>query len=175
VSYVVELQNVVENIFVPQATDFEKWVALVLQRAPFEKGGRLAQRDGGFFNHGELTIRIVEEQESASLNKQYRKKNGPTNVLSFPFVMENPLPPELSELNYVGDLVICAAVISREAKEQNKDLQAHWAHIVIHGCLHLLGYDHVKKEDALVMENIEIQLLQQLNYPNPYVEAAQHE
>lgn len=91
----------------------------------------------------ELSIRIVDEQESAQLNRQYREKLGPTNVLSFPFdaVVPEPLP-------ILGDLVICAPVVVQEATQQNKSINAHWAHMIIHGVLHLLGYDHSNEKDS---------------------------
>lgn len=111
----------------------------------------------------ELTIRIVDETESAQLNETYRHKQGATNILSFPFEV-----PEEVELNLLGDLVICAPILEREAKMQDKLLHHHWAHIVIHGTLHLLGYDHIDDADALEMESKEIELLQRLSIPNPY-------
>ena len=97
--------------------------------------------------------------------QQYRQKSGPTNILSFPFEA-----PEHIELNLLGDLVICAPVLEVEALEQQKDLYDHWAHIVIHGVLHLLGYDHITDEDALIMEEKEIYLLNELNIKNPYLQ-----
>lgn len=113
----------------------------------------------------ELTIRIVDSKESAKLNQTYRHKPGATNVLSFPFES----PPGIA-LPLLGDLVICAPVVAAEAIAQNKPLLAHWAHMVVHGVLHLLGYDHVKKIDAEKMEKLEIKILAQLGYPNPYEE-----
>ncbi len=113
----------------------------------------------------ELTVRIVEEQESADLNTTYRRKTGPTNVLSFPF----ECPPGVA-LPLLGDVVICAAVVAREAAEQGKPLEAHWAHMVIHGTLHLLGHDHIDAAEAEAMEALEIALLKHLGYDNPYVE-----
>src|SRR5690606_20131870 len=92
----------------------------------------------------ELTIRIVDEEESRILNRDYRGKDKPTNVLSFPF----EAPPGLDAWPLLGDLVICAPVVAREAVEQGKPLMAHWAHMVVHGVLHLLGYDHEEDEDA---------------------------
>ena len=91
----------------------------------------------------ELSVQIVDEQESAALNQQYRGKSGPTNVLSFPFDAVTPQP-----LPILGDLVICAPVVNREAIEQHKPAEAHWAHMCVHGVLHLLGYDHVGDHDA---------------------------
>lgn len=113
----------------------------------------------------ELTIRVVDEREGAALNETYRHKTGATNVLSFPFVA----PPGV-ELPLLGDLVICAAVVAREARAQGKPLEAHWAHMVIHGVLHLLGHDHVEPAAAAEMETLEIRLLGDLGYDNPYTE-----
>lgn len=111
----------------------------------------------------ELSIRIVDEQESATLNRQYRGKEGSTNVLSFPFEAVTPEP-----LPLLGDLVICAPVVAREAAEQNKAPQAHWAHMLVHGSLHLLGYDHIDDSDAQNMEALETNILQGLGFPAPY-------
>ncbi|MEC7377431.1 MAG: rRNA maturation RNase YbeY [Pseudomonadota bacterium] len=111
----------------------------------------------------EVTIRIVGSEESQALNHQYRGKDYPTNVLSFPF----EAPPGIT-VPLAGDLVICAPVVESEAREQQKTLEAHWAHMVIHGMLHLQGYDHIEDEDAEVMEALEIRLLAQLGYGNPY-------
>lgn len=113
----------------------------------------------------EMTIRIVDKEESRSLNHQYRGFDKPTNVLSFPF----DAPPGI-ELNLLGDLVICAPVVEREAKEQGKSQIAHWAHLVIHGTLHLLGYDHLEDQEAEVMEALETAILNSLGYPDPYKE-----
>lgn len=113
----------------------------------------------------ELAIRIVDETEMTYLNVMYRKKQGPTNVLSFPL----SLPDEIaSELPLLGDIVICAEVVNREADQQKKSREAHWAHIIIHGILHLLGYDHQNKHDAKKMETIEIDMLNSLGFANPY-------
>ena len=106
---------------------------------------------------------MVNIDESQQLNKQYRHKDKPTNVLSFPFEV-----PEGIELNLLGDLVVCAPVIQQEATEQGKVLFDHWAHMIIHGCLHLLGYDHINDTDADEMEALEIKILAQLSINNPY-------
>ncbi len=117
---------------------------------------------------GELTLRIVGEQESAELNARYRNKKGATNVLSFP-AMGTELPPAADgELLPFGDLVICADVVAREAREQGKPAAAHWAHMVVHGTLHLQGYDHETARDAKVMEACERELLATLGFPDPY-------
>jgi probable rRNA maturation factor len=114
--------------------------------------------------NAELTIRIVDKDEGTQLNEQWRKSQGPTNVLSFSHEGEAEIAPDL-----LGDIVICAPVVAKEAKEQNKDIDAHWAHMVIHGVLHLNGFDHIKPEDADTMENLEIKILEELNYNNPYL------
>ena len=107
---------------------------------------------------GELTVRIVGAAESRALNRRYRGKDKPTNVLSFP--SDLPGTP--------GDLVICAPVVSREAREQGKPARAHWAHMVVHGVLHLLGFDHIRPADAKVMEARERAILARLSFPDPY-------
>ena len=134
---------------VPDQANFVEWA----QAALVERGDALT----------EMSIRIVNENESQQLNHTYRHKNKPTNVLSFPF--ENP--PGI-ELPLIGDLVICAQVVRREAEQQNKAEIAHWAHMVVHGCLHLLGYDHIEDEEAERMENLERRILSQLGFDDPY-------
>jgi probable rRNA maturation factor len=112
----------------------------------------------------ELTIRLVEPEESQQLNSQFRGQDKPTNVLSFPFEV-----PEGLTLNLLGDLVICVDIMKNEAKSQNKKLFDHWAHLVIHGCLHLLGFDHISDAEAEEMEAIEVAALAKLNINNPYL------
>ncbi|HYW04014.1 MAG TPA: rRNA maturation RNase YbeY [Gammaproteobacteria bacterium] len=111
----------------------------------------------------ELTVRLVDEEESATLNQRFRGKAGPTNVLSFPF----DAPPGV-DLPLLGDLVICAPVVAREAAGQDKTGRAHWAHMVIHGVLHLRGYDHQEPQEAGRMESLEIRLLGRLGFRDPY-------
>lgn len=113
---------------------------------------------------GELTVRMVGEVEGTALNERYRRKKGPTNVLSFPGGEAGPqlMPTPL------GDVVICAPVVEREAGAQGKTVDAHWAHLVVHGVLHLLGYDHGTPRQARVMESLETRILAQLGYPDPY-------
>ncbi len=113
----------------------------------------------------ELTIRIVDIPEIQTLNRTYRNKDKPTNVLAFPA----EVPDELN-IPLLGDIIICAPIIWEEAQQQHKDFEAHFAHMVIHGCLHLLGYDHVTPEQANEMEPLEIELLKALHFPNPYQE-----
>ncbi|EEQ12819.1 metalloprotease [Yersinia frederiksenii ATCC 33641] len=112
----------------------------------------------------EVTIRLVDEAESHELNLTYRGKDKSTNVLSFPF----EAPPEI-ELPLLGDLIICRQVVEQEAVEQDKALLAHWAHMVVHGSLHLLGYDHIVDDEAEEMESIETEIMQNLGYPDPYI------
>ncbi|MBR9729450.1 rRNA maturation RNase YbeY [Shewanella intestini] len=146
----LDLQIAIEHPNLPSQTDFEKWATTAI---------------GNSMNQAQLTIRLVDIEESQTLNHTYRNKDKPTNVLSFPF----EAPPEV-ELSLLGDLIICVNVVELEAKQQNKTLQAHWAHMVIHGCLHLLGYDHIIDADAEEMELLETQLIQGLGYDNPYKE-----
>jgi probable rRNA maturation factor len=115
---------------------------------------------------GQTTIRLVDKAESAALNVAYRQKQGPTNVLAFPLQDE--------EENYLGDLIICSPLVAEEAQAQGKSIEAHWAHLVVHGTLHLLGYDHIQPDEATIMENLEIDILNALNYPNPYEEENPH-
>jgi probable rRNA maturation factor len=131
----------------PGDDEFERWVRAALQ-----------ERDAA-----ELTIRIVDEDESRALNRRYRDRDYPTNVLSFPA----DLPAELA-LDLLGDVVICAPRVAEEAREQGKSEPAHWAHLTVHGVLHLLGYDHQDESDAREMEALEIRLLASLGYDDPY-------
>ncbi|CAM3508648.1 rRNA maturation RNase YbeY [Rouxiella silvae] len=133
----------------PAESDFQQWLEAVLPQ---------------FQEESEVTIRIVDEAESQELNMTYRGKDKSTNVLSFPF----EAPPGM-ELPLLGDLVICRQVVELEAGEQNKALNAHWAHMVVHGSLHLLGYDHIIDEEAEEMEAIEIEIMQSLGHPDPYL------
>lgn len=135
----------------PALTDLQHWCELALR-----------QRSGD----SELTIRLVDEEEGRELNRTWRQKDYATNVLSFPA----DVPDEMLDIPLLGDLVICVPVVEREALEQGKTLTAHWAHLVIHGCLHLLGYDHIDDDEAEEMEDLERQLLAELGHPDPYAE-----
>jgi probable rRNA maturation factor len=115
----------------------------------------------------QLTVRVVEREEMTALNETYRRKSGPTNVLSFPF----EAPPGV-ELPLLGDIVICAAVVAEEAAAQGKAPEAHWAHMVVHGTLHLLGHDHIEPSEAEAMESLERRTLAGLGYSDPYEEEA---
>ncbi|MGF1801085.1 rRNA maturation RNase YbeY [Vibrio gigantis] len=117
-----------------------------------------------FQENAELTVRIVDIQESHQLNHEYRGKDKPTNVLSFPF----EAPPGI-ELDLLGDLIICRQVVEKEADEQSKPLLAHWAHMVVHGSLHLLGYDHIEDDEAEEMESLETEIMQSMGFEDPYI------
>ena len=147
---VVTVQNAARGAAVPKAAELKRWALSAL--APNVSG--------------ELTIRIVAEQESAELNARYRGKPGATNVLSF--AAEAVAEAGSEELLPYGDVVICAAVVEREAREQGKPPAAHWAHMVIHGALHLQGYDHENVRDAGIMEARERAVLAELGFPDPY-------
>ena len=112
----------------------------------------------------ELTIRIVDLAEGLALNSQWRGKDYATNVLSFPA----DIPEGVLDIPLLGDLVICAPVVAQEANEQHKSLEAHWAHLVLHGCLHLLGFDHIEDDEAEEMESLEQQMMAELGHPDPY-------
>lgn len=146
----VDIQRDNGNAANPSDADIRHWLTHCLN----------AQHPGQDF---EVSICIVSPGDIQALNKQYRNKPKPTNVLSFP----TNFPKELG-ITLLGDIVICADILAEEAKAQGKTLQAHWAHIVIHGLLHLQGYDHINDTDASIMENLEIQYLQQLGFNNPY-------
>ncbi len=114
-------------------------------------------------NNQEITVRIVSRDESQQLNREYRDKDKPTNVLSFPFE-----PPVGVEIDFLGDLVICADIVASEAKQQNKSILHHWSHMIVHGTLHLLGFDHIEDVDADQMEALEIDILSKLEIDDPY-------
>ncbi len=135
----------------PDEDDIRRWVEAVLA----------AERPEA---EVELTVRIVGVDEITDLNERYRHKTGPTNILSFPFES----PPGM-ELNLLGDLVIAAPIVEKEASEQSKTPAAHWAHMIVHGSLHLLGFDHQTPAEAEDMEAREVRILQTLGYANPYI------
>ena len=149
-SVLVDLQIATENIEgLPTEEQIVQWATAAVQ----PEGDEV-----------EMTVRIVDESESHDLNLTYRGKDRPTNVLSFPFEC-----PDEVELPLLGDLVICHQVVEREAAEQEKPLMAHWAHMVVHGCLHLLGYDHIEDDEAEEMESLETQIMQGLGFDDPYL------
>ncbi|THA00832.1 rRNA maturation RNase YbeY [Rodentibacter pneumotropicus] len=147
---IIDLQIATENTQgLPTEQQITQWATAVVQ----PEGDNV-----------EMTVRIVDEEESHELNLTYRGKDRPTNVLSFPFEC-----PDEIELPLLGDLVICRQVVEREAIEQEKTLMAHWAHMVVHGSLHLLGYDHIEDEEAEEMESLETQIMQNLGFSDPYL------
>lgn len=152
-SHQIDLQIACEETQLPSKEQFQLWVDTALAEV------NTTNKDF------ELTIRLVDIEESQQLNLQYRGKDRPTNVLSFPFEV-----PEGIELNLLGDLIICIDVMKKEVNDQNKVLFDHWAHLVVHGCLHLVGFDHISDSDALEMETIEVSVLKKLNISNPYIE-----
>lgn len=148
----LDLQVASDADGVPDSTAFSRWASAALE-------GRF------HFNAAELAIRVVDEAEGRTLNRDYRGKDHATNVLSF----RAELPEDLG-LQLLGDLVICAPVVAREAIEQGKPPHAHWAHLTVHGCLHLLGFDHEAEPDAEIMEALETEIMARLGYPDPYQE-----
>lgn len=150
-----------EMIGIPSSEEMLLWAEAAFKAANFDKDCA-------------LTARFVSNDEIQELNRTYRQKDKPTNILSFPYEMPDDLPPEViaaeEEENgvYLGDLVIAMAVVRKEANEQDKTLTEHCAHLIVHGCLHLLGYDHITDEEAQEMEGLEIKVLEDLGYPNPY-------
>ena len=152
----------------PSPTDDEirQWARSAIEfenRSPESVCSQAPDDDALSDGAGELTVRVVDSDEMRSANHQWRGVDKATNVLSFP----SDFPPETG-LTYHGDLLICAEVLSDECYQQGKSLKAHWAHIVIHGTLHLLGYDHIEDADAAVMEKREVEILATLGVENPY-------
>lgn len=143
----VDVQRATRARPLPPARDFRNWVAAALEG----------------HDDAELSIRIVGSREMRRLNRRYRGKDAPTNVLSFPA----DLPPGV-EVPLLGDVVLCAPVLAAEAEAQGKPVLAHWAHLTVHGVLHLLGHDHQESREAEAMERAEIAVLAGLGYPNPY-------
>ena len=147
---IIDLQIACEQeTGLPTAEQIEQWATAAVQPQSDEV---------------EMTVRIVDEAESHALTLNYRGKDRPTNVLSFPFEC-----PDEVELPLLGDLVICRQVVEREAQEQDKPVMAHWAHMVVHGSLHLLGYDHIEDDEAEEMESLETQIMTGLGFADPYL------
>lgn len=152
----IDIQRVYKSAGQPDPRKIRTWIGAALEETQQSHN---------------CVVRIVGVEQSAELNQQYRHKSGPTNILSFPFEW----PDEIggmgdTDVNLLGDLVICAPVVEREATEQHKNLEHHWAHIIIHGVLHLLGYDHIDDDEAELMESKEIAILEKLQINNPYIE-----
>ena len=150
----IELQWAVPAEPLPTEDQLERWAEVV-----FSRTGR----------RGGATVRVVSPEESRTLNREYRGKDRPTNVLSFPMELPAEVAEALGEC-WLGDLAICAEVVRCEAAEQCKPLEAHWAHMVVHGLLHLMGYDHITEDQACEMEALEIDILADLGFANPYLE-----
>jgi len=153
----LDVQYAVSGADLPPEAALNTWVAAALELAQYRPE-----------DPPQLTIRIVDEAEGRELNETWRHKLGPTNVLSFPY----EAPSEVVDIPLLGDIVICAPVVLREAAEQHKAPTAHWAHLVIHGCLHLLGFDHQEEAEAEAMETLEQRILAHLGFPDPYGERA---
>lgn len=149
----VVVQDAASRTDTPDATVIRAWVRAA----------------AGADRPGEITVRVVTAAESAELNRRYRGRSGPTNVLSFP--ADDDYPDIDDEPRPMGDVVVCAEVVARECEEQGKSSEAHWAHMVVHGTLHLLGFDHGTESEAEVMEGRERELLAGFGFPDPYLAA----
>jgi probable rRNA maturation factor len=148
--HTIIIQLATDNSFIPKKTLLRKWAKAALKKN---------------IDTAEVTLRVVGTGEMTELNTTYRHKKGPTNVLSFPF----SLPEEVTlDIPILGDIVICADVVNREAQEQGKTQEAHWAHMIVHGIFHLLGYDHEEDIEAEKMEALEIEVMKTMGYANPY-------
>jgi probable rRNA maturation factor len=159
----LEFQNPYGFDTIPDKNDLQKWSNSALQTSNDEANESSIS----------LVIRIVNEEEGIALNHSYRNKEYATNVLSFPYEVPDYAVdiPELQDAysqQHLGDLVLCEKVVIAEAKAQNKPLEQHWAHLIIHGVLHLQGYDHINDDDAIKMESLEIEILESLGFSNPY-------
>lgn len=158
-SAILDLQLATNSTNVPKQADIQLWMDTLLSHQ------QIADK--------EITVRIVDLEEIQQLNLQYRDKDKATNVLSFPFEMPELSLPDGEQLdesmsNFLGDIVICAQVVTQESEQQNKLLNHHWAHMLIHGTLHLLGFDHIDQQEAEEMESIEIAILKKLAIDDPY-------
>lgn len=147
---ILDIQIASQSKQLPVQEQFQYWIDAVLKDESQDS---------------EIVIRIVDEAEMTQFNEQYRNKKGSTNILSFPFEA-----PEGIASYLLGDLLVCAPVVEKEAQQQNKELAHHWAHLIVHGALHLLGYDHIDDQDAEEMEVLEIKILKKIKIKNPYEE-----
>ncbi len=152
-AFLIDIQYADPNPTPFSEHDLFLWVSTALE--PYKK-------------NAELTLRFVNPEEMSELNSTYRHKQGPTNVLSFPSDIPEEIAAQMEE-PFLGDIIICTEVLQKESETQGIPLKAHWAHIVIHGVLHLLGYDHMEEQEEAEMQSIEIQLLNKLGYENPYL------
>jgi probable rRNA maturation factor len=152
----LDVQQMVDSPEIPSSEEMARWLKLALIEESVYAHKLLSEEY-------EMTIRIVDKAESQTLNGTFRHKDQPTNVLSFPF----EAPPEI-ELPLLGDLVICHELVAEEAREQQKSVKDHYSHLIIHGLLHLKGYDHIDADEALIMETLEISILSKLGIADPY-------
>lgn len=152
----IDIQHAADIPDAPSDEEFRRWLTACLTHNSHKHEHE---------HEHEVCIRLVDIAEITTLNHQYRQQNKPTNVLSFPA----EFPAEL-QIPLLGDIVICGAVVKDESIQQQKSLLAHWAHITIHGMLHLLGYDHISEDDAIEMETLETHIMHELGYPAPYAE-----
>lgn len=157
-----DVQCMYADVSVPGDQQFNNWVLATIDY--LVENEQLEKMDY------EVDIRIVDKVDSQQLNKEYRQKNMPTNVLSFPFDTPD-IFKQHQQRNILGDVVVCALIVEAEAQQQNKTIEQHWAHMIVHGVLHLLNYDHINNDDASIMEALEVKILSQLGYPNPYAES----
>lgn len=148
----VDIQVASDGDDPPERSAIESWLAAVFDRLPVSDE-----------RTREVSVRVVDREESRALNFRYRGKDSATNVLSFP----SDLPADLP-FAHLGDIVACLPVIHEEADQQGKSPEAHWAHMFVHAALHLLGYDHIEEREAEQMEALETEILRDLGYPDPY-------
>jgi len=158
----VEIINHCEGNKVPNAAQCKNWITNSISHL----GDKNTDKDSN--TSLSISIRFVTSADSQALNFQYRQNNSPTNVLSFP-VKFSPKLEKLHGFRLLGDLALCPAIIEQEANDQGKKLEAHWAHLIIHGLYHLLGFDHKKEKEAQFMEELEIKALEKLGFSNPYL------
>lgn len=161
----LDVQNPYEFESIPENNEIQNWVKAAIQ-------GKTKHRFS-------VVVRFVNEEEGRTLNKAYRQKDYATNVLSFPFE-EPQFSSEITELDealsqhleyqHLGDIILSLQVIKKEANQQGKSLKDHLAHLIVHGVLHLQGYDHIENDEAILMESLEIKILEELGFDNPYQE-----
>lgn len=145
----IEVQIAASAGEIPSKETFQEWASAIETESD---------------QHKDVSMRIVDEAEMSELNNRYRKKTGVTNVLSFPADL-----PEGVDIPFLGDIIVCAPVVSKEAADQGKLLDSHWAHMTVHGILHLQGYDHIDEAEAEQMERLETKIMNKLGFENPYV------
>lgn len=155
-SFLIDVQIACDDSDIPATQEIESWVARAVAGS-----GKIFESDT------ELSVRLVDTEEIRSLNRDYRQKDAATNVLSFPAGTIEGLPADAAQA--LGDIVVCATIVSEEAAQQKKPVDDHWAHMLVHGTLHLLGYDHETDADALKMEGLETRILTENGLADPYL------